>query len=187
MNESELFEKIRAGEISAFKELFEAYKDMVFNVCFKMLGSREDAEDVAQDVFFTAYKALKGFRAESKLSTWLYRIAVNRSLNFGRKRKMNRWLSLDFLADNKPDEIPPDPAGNPLKNLEISERERIVQNAVNSLPGNQRVAVILSRYENLSYEETAKIMKCSVSSVESYLFRAKQNLYKKLAAFIKET
>lgn len=183
MNESELLEKIRAGESFAFKELFEMYSGMVFNVCIRMLSSREDAEDVTQDVFFTAYKSLKKFRAESKLSTWLYRIAVNLSLNFQRKKKINRWLSLDFILESKPDEIPHSQAGNPLKDLENAESERIVQDAVNSLPENQRVAVILRRYENLSYEEISKIMKCSISSVESYLFRAKENLYKKLKDF----
>ncbi|MFH1288807.1 MAG: sigma-70 family RNA polymerase sigma factor [bacterium] len=186
MKEAELLEKILAGEPSAFKELFETYNSLVFNVCLKMLSNREDAEDVTQDVFFTAYKSLKKFRAESKLSTWLYRIAVNLSLNFQRKKKINQWLSLDFLLDNKPDEIPHSPEVNPLKDLENSERERIVQNAVNSLPENQRAAVILQRYENLSYEEIAKIMKCSVSSVESYLFRAKENLCKKLAPIIED-
>lgn len=175
-----MLERVRAGEQSAFRELFEMYSGLVFNVCLRMLSSREDAEDVAQDVFFAAYKFLKKFRTESKLSTWLYRIAVNLSLNFQRRKRINKWFSLDFLQENKPDKVPHSQIGNPLEDLESAERERIVQNAINSLSENQRVAIILHRYQNLSYDEIAGVMKCSVSSVESYLFRAKQNLHKKL-------
>ncbi|MBI5416862.1 RNA polymerase sigma factor [Candidatus Poribacteria bacterium] len=180
MEEHQILEKIKNGDPDAFKELFETHKNMVFNVCFRISGNREEAEDITQDVFITAYKSLKQFRSESKLSTWLYRISVNLSLNLERKKKSAQWLSLDFLIDNKKEQISDKSANNPQNILEKSETELIVQNAINSLPDNQRVAIILSRYERLSYQDISMIMNCSVSSVESYLFRAKQNLYKKL-------
>ncbi|MDD5772949.1 MAG: sigma-70 family RNA polymerase sigma factor [bacterium] len=176
----DILKQASKGDIQAFEEIYKAFSGFVYSSAFRISGNSEDAQEITQDVFFTAYKSLKEFRAESKLSTWLYRIAVNKALNFQRKKKLNQWLSLDFLLENKPDEIPHSPAYNPLKELEKSELERIVQKAINTLPDNQRVAIILSRYEALPYEEIAKIMKCSISSVESYLFRAKQNLSKKL-------
>ncbi|MBI5207317.1 MAG: RNA polymerase sigma factor [Candidatus Firestonebacteria bacterium] len=179
-------EKNQLNDSSAFKELFDTYNNMVFNVCLRILGSREEAEDAAQEIFFTIYKSLKQFREESKLSTWIYRISVNFCLNLERKKKQAQWLSLDFLLDNKQEDIIKRSNKNPHTILDKSETEQIVQNAVNSLPDNQRIAVILSRYEMLPYQEIAGIMNCSVSSVESYLFRAKQNLYKKLIHIIKE-
>jgi RNA polymerase sigma-70 factor (ECF subfamily) len=154
-----------------------------------MLGNRHDAEDVTQDVFFEAYKSLKRFRFESKLSTWLYRIAVNRSLNHQRKRKLERWLSLDFEAREETavdsgysgtTEDGPDDA------MEKKDTERIVQEAINSLPDQQRIAIVLNRYEELSYEEIAKIMGVTVASVESRLHRAKQTLVKKLRPLMNE-
>lgn len=183
MPEYELIKRLQAGDHVAFKQMFDTYNAMIFNVCFRMVENRQEAEDVTQDVFLKAYKSLKQFRSESKLSTWLYRIAINCCLNHQRKLKHARWFFLDFFpesseekiknlqtsADNRPDII-----------LEKSERERVVQQAINSLPKKQRVAVILHRYEELSYKEIAEVMVCSVGSVESRLHRAKENLTKKL-------
>ncbi|MBI4650063.1 RNA polymerase sigma factor [Candidatus Desantisbacteria bacterium] len=168
MEEQKLLEKIRANDPSFIKELFDTYKTMVFNVCFRMLGKKEEAEDLMQDVFFTAYKS-------------------NACLNLQRKRKLEKWLSLDFLLESKREQIPHSQNDTPLEALEKSERENIVRNAINSLPDNQRISIILSRYENLSYQEISKIMECSVSSVESYLFRAKQNLAKKLISIFENS
>jgi RNA polymerase sigma-70 factor (ECF subfamily) len=183
VREEDLIERIRADDPRAFKELFDSNVTLVHNVCFRMLGSRQDAEDVTQEVFLEAYKSLHRFRFESKLSTWLYRIAVNRSLNHQRKRKLERWLSLDFevgeggaegsafadTAVNEPDSL-----------LEKEDTERIVQNAIGKLSERQRIALLLHRYENLPYQEIAKIMGVSVASVESLLHRAKETLAKRL-------
>ena len=182
-------ERLRAGDLLAFKELYESSVSMVHNVCLRMLGGRHDAEDVTQEVFFEAYRSLKRFRFESTLSTWLYRIAVNRSLNHQRKRKLERWLSLDFASDEKSAENFTD-----LRTTEESadgamekkDTERIVQEAINSLPDQQRIAILLHRYEELSYDEIAKIMGVTVASVESRLHRAKRTLAKKLRPLIKE-
>ena len=156
---------------------------MVFNVAYRMLQNRNDAEDVTQDVFFQAYKSLKRFRGESQVSTWLYRIAVNRSLNHQRKKKYERWLPFDFDTTEQHESRPvltTSAEENPDVLAEKSDTERIVQAAINSLPEQQRVALLLHRYDGLSYEAIAKIMECSVASVESRLHRAKQALVKKL-------
>lgn len=153
-----------------------------------MLQNREDAEDVTQDVFLQAYKSLKHFRGESNISTWLYRIAVNFSLNLQRKRKVKRWISINAESTSsitkENDEFSFDIAGpieeTPGAILEKKEMEQVVLKAINALPNQQRVALLLSRYEGLSYEDIAKIMDVSVASVESRLHRAKQNLVKML-------
>lgn len=189
MQEQDLIERIRTGDPRAFKELYESSVTMVYNVCFRMLGDPHDAEDVTQEVFFEAYKSLKRFRFESKLSTWLYRIAVNRSLNHQRKRKLERWLSLDFNAsedgtDNL--DVPDASEESPNGMMEKKDTERIVQEAIGKLPERQRTALLLHRYEDLSYQEIAKIMDVSVASVESLLHRAKQTLAKNLLSLNKE-
>jgi RNA polymerase sigma-70 factor, ECF subfamily len=189
MQEKDIIERIRANDPQGFKELFNSHVMMVFNVCFRMLGNRSDAEDVSQEVFFEAYKSLKRFRFDSKISTWLYRIAVNRSLNHQRNKKLERWLSLDFASDEKGNKDF-DALGTTDENadnvLEKKDTERIVQEAINFLPQQQRIAILLHRYEELSYEEIAQIMDVTVASVESRLHRAKQSLAKKLLPRKKE-
>ncbi len=182
------------NQTETLKELYDKYSRMVFNVAFRMLQNREDAEDVTQDVFLKVYKSLKYFRGESQISTWLYRITINQSLNLQRKRKYKQWLSLSKQADvsdsfeNNDDNI--DIAGAPEESpdavLERKETERVVQEAINQLPEQQRTALLLHRYEGLSYEEIAKIMDVSVASVESRLHRAKIALTKKLLPLKKE-
>jgi len=189
MNERDLIKELRGGNRAAFKELFDSFSTLVYNVTYRMLQNKQDAEDVTQEVFFQAYKSLKHFRAESQLSTWLYRIAVNRSLNHERKRKLERWLSLDFEASEDSavnSGYPGTTEDGPDDAMEKKDVERIVQEAINSLPDQQRIAILLHRYEELSYEEIAKIMGVTVASVESRLHRAKQTLAKKLLPLMKE-
>ncbi len=173
----------RVNQIETLKELYDNYSRMVFNVAYRTLQSKEDAEDVTQDVFLKVYKSLKHFRGEAKISTWLYRVTLNTSLNFQRKRKYKNRLSFEFGStedDNEQIDIAIVRNENPDKILERKETEQIVLKAINSLPEQQRIAVILYRYEGLAYEEIAKIMEVSISSVESRLHRAKITLAKKL-------
>jgi RNA polymerase sigma-70 factor (ECF subfamily) len=179
VNENDLIKELRTGNHAAFKELIDSFSAVVYNVAYRMLLNKRDAEDVTQEVFFEAYKSLKDFRAESQLSTWLYRIAVNRSLNHQRKRKLNRWLAFDFDAtENSADKpgVHVATEDGPDAVMEKKDTERIVQGAINSLPGRQRTALLLHRYEELSYEDIAKVMSVTVASVESLLHRAKRAL-----------
>lgn len=186
--EEKLRQELVDSNPSAFKRLFNLYSPMMFNVAFRMLGNKQDAEDVTQDVFLKVYKSLKHFRGDAKISTWLYRIAVNLSLNLQRKKKFKRWISINTESspsiinenDGESFEIAGSSEENPASIMEKKETERIVREAINSLPDQQRVALLLYRYEGLSYEEIAKIMDVSVASVESRLHRAKHNLAKKL-------
>ena len=184
MNDKELIPKIAAKDHGAFKALVDRYQTLVINTCYSFLGNPQDAEDVAQEVFLQAYKSAEAFRQEAKVSTWLYRIAVNRSLNFIRDNKRSRWLKslTSLLEDDRKQarDIPASDSDRPDLALEQKERNSAIQEAINSLPAKQRAAFVLHKYEGLSYHEIAEIMHRSLSSVESLIHRAKSNLQKEL-------
>ena len=184
MSDTEIINQLRQGNEAAFRMLVEHYQKMVVNTCFGMVHNREDAEDIAQDVFVEVYRSIQNFRADAKLSTWLYRIAVNRSLNYIRDNKKHRWFqSFENEVETKNRQllqIESSEADQPAFELENKQRATILHEAIRTLPENQKVAFTLSKYEELSYQEIAEVMELSVSSVESLLFRAKKNLQKKL-------
>jgi RNA polymerase sigma-70 factor, ECF subfamily len=181
MGESEIIEGIKEGNEEAFRVLVDNYHQMVVNTCFGLLHNIDDAEDVAQEVFIEVFRSAGNFRGDSKITTWLYRIAVNRSLNFIRDNKRRKLvLTLENLISFKKPETITDCTANPELNLENIQRAQILHKAVDSLPENQRVAFTLNKYEDLSYLEISEIMNLSVSAVESLLYRSKQNLQKKL-------
>jgi len=184
MEESQLIEKIKGDDRTAFRTFYEIYKDMIYNVCYRMLNNKQDAEDATQDVFVKASRSIHKFRGDAKLSTWLYQIAVNTSLNYARRKKIVAWLSLDFLL-GKEESLLDNPQTRPDLELEKNESEALVQQVIQSLPPRQRTAVILQRYEGLSYKEIATVMNTSLSAVESLLHHAKDNLTEKLTALLK--
>lgn len=184
MSEAEIIQKLQQGDEKAFKQLVEKYQQLVVNTCFGLVHNNEDAEDIAQDVFIEVHRSISNFRADSKISTWLYRIAVNRSLNFirdNKRRKMAQSIEDMFsLGKEKLTNIYPGQTESPDSEFENSERAAILHKAIDSLPKNQRVAFTLNKYDDLSYKEIAAVMETSISSVESLIHRAKKNLQKKL-------
>jgi RNA polymerase sigma-70 factor (ECF subfamily) len=184
MSDHEIIEQLKQGNEQAFRRLVENHQKLVVSTCFGLLHNREDAEDVAQDVFIEVYRSIGKFRADSKLSTWLYRIAVNRSLNHIRDNKKNKWFQSfeDEVAAKSKQlvQVQSSKADQPEWKLENKQRALILHEAINNLPENQKIAFTLSKYEELSYQEIAEVMELSVSSVESLLFRAKKGLQKKL-------
>jgi RNA polymerase sigma-70 factor (ECF subfamily) len=168
----------------AFEELVSRYQELVVKTCKGFVTSYADAEDIAQEVFIEVFESLDGFRSEAKLSTWLYRIAVNKSLNFVRKKKREkifRSIEAFFTSNNSEDEplqIEDRSNNKADSNIERFESKRMLKESINRLPENQRIAFILSKYQELSYKEIAAVMEVSLSSVESLLFRAKTNLQK---------
>jgi RNA polymerase sigma-70 factor, ECF subfamily len=184
MSDHEIIKELKQGNEQAFRKLVENYQKLVVNTCYGLLHNREDAEDVAQDVFVEVFRSIDKFRADAKISTWLYRIAVNRSLNHIRDNKKHRWFS-SFESEVKTEnkrllQIESSQTDQPEFELENKQRALILHEAIGRLPENQKVAFTLSKYEDLSYQEIAEVMELSVSSVESLLFRAKKNLQKKL-------
>jgi RNA polymerase sigma-70 factor (ECF subfamily) len=189
MSDKELIQKTAAKDHGAFKTLVDRYQALVVNTCYGLLGNREDAEDVTQEVFFQVYKSAGKFRQESKVSTWLYRISVNRSLNFIRDNKRSRWLKslTSLLEDDRKQvrDIPTSDSDRPDVALEEKERNWAIQKAIDSLPAKQKAAFVLHKYEGLSYQEIAEIMHRSLSSVESLIHRAKSNLQRELFHHLK--
>ena len=189
MSDAELIQRLINGDEMAFRHLIETYQNLVFKTCFNLLRNKEDAEDLAQDVFIEIYESINQFRNESKLSTWLYRIAINKSLNQLRKNKIKSMISsIDhfFVRDknSKLEPVDPDSDNNP-ESIYYNERIHIMQKAIDSLPENQRIAFTLCKYEDLSYQEISSVMNLSLSSVESLIHRAKLSLQKKLINYYK--
>ena len=173
----------QSSELAEFSRVFEKHHDLVFRLCYRMTGNRSVAEDLTQDVFFNAYKSHQEFRNDSRISTWLYRIAVNASLNYETRKKRVRWFSLDVFFSPEADESFQDlicTSDTPHTQMEQSERGECILKAINSLPPKQRVALLSNKYDGLSYDEIALAMNCSVGAVRSYIFRAKQTLSRKL-------
>ena len=166
-----------------FKSLVELHQERVRNTCFRFVKNPQDADDVAQDVFIQVYESLGHFREDAEVSTWIYRIAVNKSLDFIRKQKRKKRFGqitsiLGFGDDEDNVELSSD--GNPLQDLEDKERKQVLDWAIAKLPDNQKAAITLSKFDEFSNKEIANIMNMSVSAVEALIHRAKNNLHKHL-------
>ncbi len=188
MTDRELIGEIKNGSPQAFRELVVQYQDMVMNTCYGFLRDTTDAEDMAQEVFLEAYQSLHAFRAEARLSTWLYRIAANKSLNLVKKNKRKRWFSsiqAMLGSEKEAPQLADDKTRDPQTDLEQQERVRVIHQAIETLPESQKVAFTLSKYEDLSYQEIAEVMGTTISAVESLLNRAKKNLQKRLYDYYK--
>ncbi|CCZ10680.1 MULTISPECIES: RNA polymerase sigma factor [Culturomica] len=176
MDEDRNLKAIREGDEKAFKELVNKYKAKIVNTCYAFVHNREDAEDLAQEVFISFYQSIGKFRGECSVSTWLHRIAVNLCIDY-RKSLRGRIKKINVEEWNlKTEPSSEDPLA--WEHLAEDETKTLLHQAVDSLPKRQRTALILSKYENLSYQQIADVMGISVSSVESLLFRAKNNLEK---------
>lgn len=190
MDDQILLRKVAARDHAAFRSLVEQYQSLVLRTCYRILGNQEDAEDVAQEVFLTMYQKAKTIRGESRISTWLYRVAVNQSLNHRRKGKWNRYIDFFTSSKNKSERhamtIKAPEGGQPDRQLEKADKARVLQEALDTLPEKQRIALILHKYEGLSHREIARILQASLSSVESLIHRARANLQKKLLPRMKE-
>lgn len=182
-SETTMIQLLKAGDESAFKCVVEDYQKKVYHTCLGLLQNAEDAEDMTQDVFISVFQSIHQFKGESKLSTWIYRIAVTKSLEFLRmKKRQKRFAFFQQLFTNSDGEHHQDVGHfiHPGVLLENKERASILFQAIDKLPDNQKSAFVLSKLEHLSYIEIAEVLNLSVSSVESLLFRAKQNLQKHL-------
>lgn len=175
MQEFELIDSILNGNQKDFERLVQKYESPVFRVAMGLVHNKEDAEEITQDVFLKAYRGLPGFHHKAQLSTWLYRITVNTALNFLRRKKKNPfWTSLSGLFQL--------PSKDSSAELRISEKtdHEVVKLAIDSLPQKQRLAFVLTRYEELPQKQVASIMRTSEGAVEQLVLRARKNLRKKL-------
>jgi len=175
----ELMLKFTKGDISAFEQILKKYKDIVINFAYRFVQNYPEAEDIAQEVFLRIHNSARSYKPQAKFSTWVYKITANLSLNYLRSRKHLPTVFLDETLEI-PEQITAE------KDFEKKELTKKVKEALNSLPENQRLAIILKKYENFSYEEIGKIIGCSISAVDSLIQRAKKNLKQKLEPYIKQ-
>ena len=183
MTEGEYIEGLKRGDEKVFREFVDQYQLSLHKLCIGFLHNEEDAKDIVQDVFIEVFQSIGQFREDALLSTWLYRIAVNKSLNQIRKNKNNKLLSsIDSLLSLKKKAIAEitDDSETTDQNIEAKEQAKVIRKTIDSLPGNQRIAFILSKYQDLSYKDISEVMKISLSAVESLIHRARLSLQKKL-------
>lgn len=164
---------IKRKDSKIFEELVTKYQLNIFRTAIGLLHNKEDAEEITQDVFLKAFLSIDSFKGESKLSTWLYRIAINTSLNHLRQKKRKQfWQSLSAAFDLSSGDK------NAEAHLTDNSNRELIRSAIDKIPEKQRIAFILHKYEDLSQREVAEIMKLSEGAIEQLVIRAKNNLQK---------
>lgn len=163
----ELVQEVRNGRRQAFTELMRKYQERVYWVARRIVGSHDDADDIVQETFVKAYLALGEFRGDSSFFTWIYRIAVNLSLNALRKRQVLNYLHESELLSR----ILPS-SDDPGKDLENSETESALQRAVATLPEKQKAVFVMRYFDEMTYEEIGRVLKTSVGGLKANYFHA---------------
>lgn len=178
-NEQILLANAKAGDVAAFEELVEGYQKKIFNLAYRIIGNYDDAGDMAQEALIRIYRSIANFKEQSSFSTWIYRITTNVCLDEIRKRKNKKVISLDEeirMEDGEmkrqfmSDDIQPDAAA------EQKELRTMVNNAINSLPEDQRLVITLRDIQGLSYDEISTVLDCPAGTVKSRISRARQAL-----------
>lgn len=180
-----LFEQARAQHPAAFRRLFEQYKTPVYNFVVRMIGRREDAEDVVQEVFVKLYRKLGTLREPKFFTTWLFSIAKNEAINYARKHRRKEMQSLE-AATEYGEEAPTELAHEETpEDLITHERDALLQTALAAVPEINRAAFILGVLEEYSYKEVAEMLGCTENNVKSRVFRARVVIGAKLKAYLK--
>ena len=188
MTDTELIHGILGRDRQVFQYLVDKYQEQVVKTAYYFTGNMEDAEDLSQDIFLEIIDSAASFRHSAALSTWIYRITVNHSLNQvkrNRRREIFQRMGQMFTGNDggKISGITASDQGMP---HEQTENRMLLRKAVNGLPGNQRIAFVLNKYEDLSYKEISEVMNLSLSSVESLIHRARLNMQKQLLVHFPE-
>ncbi|MES2657387.1 MAG: RNA polymerase sigma-70 factor [Verrucomicrobiota bacterium] len=181
-----LMARIGEGDHAAFRDLVERHQNAVIGTVAKMLGNASESEDIAQQVFLRIWKNAKRYRPDAKFTTYLYTITRNLVFNETRRKSRKKEVSSDEREENSNQLIEASPDRQPDSELLQAELQRAVDDAIAALPEAQRMAVVLRRYEQLSYEEIAGVLNLSVSAVKSLLFRARTSLREALAGYLEE-
>jgi len=180
LEEKEFIQALKSRDSLAYSKLIDDFQDRVFGTCISFVPNKEDAEDIAQEVFLEVFNSIDKFKGKSKLTTWIYRITTNKCLEFIRKRNTKKRFA--FLQSITGNVLPLDKTtyfteiNHPGIQLENKELNETLFKAINSLPESQSVVFTLHKIDGKSYDEIAEITNKSLSSVESTMFRAKKNL-----------
>jgi RNA polymerase sigma-70 factor (ECF subfamily) len=174
MEDADLVRLCQKGDMSAFEQLFHKHHKRIYNVAYRITNSREDAQDLTQDIFLKAYQNMGKFKFKSEFSTWLYRLAVNTCLDEIRRKKPSNVIS---ITDSSSDEALSQTDGyTPEDHAIKKDRERQIWKAINTLKEKERAIIVLKDIEGLSYKEIAEVFKCSLGRVKSRLHEARQKL-----------
>ena len=179
-----LMQLVSAGQIVAFEELVERHQRLVVGTVARMLGSNSDVEDIAQQVFVRVWKSAKRYVPRAKFTTWLLKITRNLVLNELRRRSRHVQLPLQVESEDEERPIKDERAMAPDASLLKKELQSAIDTAIAQLPETQRMAVVLRRYDELSYEEIAEVLDQSVPAVKSLLFRARTELRTRLSRYL---
>src|SRR5687768_14236395 len=183
-----LVSRAQAGDYAAFDILIQRYQERVYATVYHMTSNHEDANDLTQEAFIKAHKALGSFKGDSSFFTWVYRIAVNKTINFLKSRKNKIHLSLndlDFNAEHDPDLVAFVSEKTPRRDAGLSELQEKLNEAMQRLSDVHRLVVTLHDVQGMSHEEISKIMDCNTGTVRSRLFYARQQLQGYLADYLK--
>jgi RNA polymerase sigma-70 factor (ECF subfamily) len=184
----ELVQRSQKGEGAAYDELIRRYQERIYATIYHMTSNHEDANDLAQETFIKGFSALKSFKGDSSFYTWIYRIAVNKTINFLKQRKNRTHLSLndiDFNAENDPDLVALISDRTPRRDIGLSELQEKLNEAMLKLSPVHRLVVTLHDVQGLSHEEIGKIIDCNIGTVRSRLFYARQQLQAYLSDYLK--
>jgi RNA polymerase sigma factor RpoE len=186
--EMDLVRRAREGDMGAYDDLVRRYQERIYATVYHMTSNHEDASDLAQEAFIKAYQALKSFKGGSSFYTWIYRIAVNKTINFLKQRKNRAQMSLndlDFNAEHDPDLVALISDKTPRRDAGLAELQEKLNGALQKLSDDHRLVVTLHDVQGLSHEEIAKIMDCNIGTVRSRLFYARQQLQAYLSDYLK--
>jgi RNA polymerase sigma-70 factor, ECF subfamily len=175
---------VAGGDTSAFEKVIERHQALVVGTAARMLGSNSDVEDIAQQVFIRVWKSARRYVPRAKFTTWL--LKITRNLVFNELRRARRRAQVPLQSDPAAEEIPLKDETNPAPDASLLEDElqRAIEEAIMQLPESQRMALVLRRYEQLSYEEIAEVLDLSVPAVKSVLFRARTELRSRLSKYL---
>jgi RNA polymerase sigma factor (sigma-70 family) len=190
MLEGDLVRRARNGDLRAYDELVKRYQQRIYATIYHMTSNHEDANDLAQDSFIKAFQALKSFKGGSSFYTWLYRIAVNKTINFLKQRKNRVHMSLndlDFNTENNPDLVALISDKTPRRDAGLKELQEKLNTALLKLSEPHRLVVVLHDVQGMSHEEVAQVMDCNIGTVRSRLFYARQQLQSLLTDYLKPT
>lgn len=177
--------RVKNGDLEAFEVLVERHQHSVVGTAAKMLGGVGDAEDIGQQVFIRVWKSAPRYEPSAKFTTWLMTITRNLVFNEMRRLQRSRLVPMETDQDDAPQHQYADTeAATPNEELLNAELQTAVNDAIGSLPETQRTAIVLRRYENMPYEEIAKVLRTSVPAVKSILFRARADLKEKLKRYL---
>lgn len=179
-----LMRLVAGGDTSAFEKVIERHQALVAGTAARMLGSNSDVEDIAQQVFIRVWKSARRYVPRAKFTTWL--LKITRNLVFNELRRARRRAQVPLQSDPAAEEIPLKDETNPAPDASLLENElrQAIEEAIMQLPESQRMALVLRRYEQLSYEEIAEVLDLSVPAVKSVLFRARTELRSRLSKYL---